>query len=104
MNSIRRTALSGVFFLLGLKSMCQQGDYDPVHLYSIAELQKDFKFLRAKLGRTHPNLYLYTPKVKFDLFFDSLYSCITKPMRDFEFYQLITLLNSKIKDGHTMML
>ena len=56
------------------------------------------------LERTHPDLYLYTPATELNLFFDSLYKSIVKPMAETEFYNLITLLNSKIKDGHTMFL
>jgi Peptidase family S41 len=79
-------------------------NYNPNHLYTIAELKADFQFLRKKLEKKHPNLYLYTPKVEMDQFLDSLYNSIVKPMTELEFYNCISLLNSKIMDGHTMML
>ena len=87
-----------------LTGFCQSNNYDPAHLYSVGELQTDFKYLRTTLEKTHPNLYLYTPKVALNLFFDSLYKCIINPLTALEFYNLITLVNSKVKDGHTMLL
>lgn len=86
------------------KVYCQENSYDPTHLYPVNELQTDFKFLRNKLEKLHPNLYLYTPKKNFNLFFDSIYNSIKNPLTETDFYNLITLLNSKIKDGHTMFL
>jgi hypothetical protein len=87
-----------------LTGFCQASNYDPSYRYSVSDLQADFRFLRANLEKAHPNLYLYTPKAELNLFFDNLYKSITGPMTETEFYNLITLLNSKIKDGHTMFL
>ena len=85
-------------------NFCQSNNYDTTHRYSVNELQTDFKFLKEKLEKTHPNLYLYTQKAELNLFFDSLYKSIVNSLTEQEFYNLITLLNSKIKDGHTMLL
>lgn len=78
--------------------------YDASRLFSIEEQQKDFQFIRSKLEKSHVDLYFYTPKPMFDAFMDSLYNSITKPATAADFYHLVTLLNSKIKDGHTMFL
>ncbi len=95
-----------LFFILSfpLSGFTQITSYNPNHLYTIAELKTDFQFLRKKLEKKHPNLYLYTPKAEMDLVLDSLYSSLVKPATEREFYNLITLLNAKIKDGHTMLL
>jgi Peptidase family S41 len=95
-----------LFFILlfPLSGFTQTLSYNPNHLYSIDELKSDFQVLRKKLEKKNPNLYLYTPKAEMDLFLDSLYNSIVKPSTELEFYNLITLLNAKIKDGHTMML
>jgi hypothetical protein len=90
-----------LFFCTGMLC-CQQ--YNPGRTYSVAELRDDFRLLRDSLEKKHPNLYLYTPKTAFDIFFDSLYNSITQPLTDLEFYHTITLLNAKIKNGHTMLL
>lgn len=90
--------------ILALTGFCQSNNYDPAHLYSVDELQTDFQFLRTNLEKTHPNLYLYTPKETLNLFFDSLYKSIENPLTALEFYNLITLVNPKVKDAHTMLL
>ncbi|HPG10566.1 MAG TPA: S41 family peptidase [Chitinophagaceae bacterium] len=87
-----------------LTGICQKIIYNPNQLYSVNELQDDFKFLRTNLEKNHPNLHLYTSKEKLGFFLDSLYKCITRPLSEMDFYNLITLINSKLKDGHTMLL
>lgn len=104
MNKLIRLYFFIAATMFTLPGFCQSNSYDPTHLYSVNELQTDFKFLRTTLEKTHPNLYLYTPKEKLNLFFDSLYKCIVKPLSELEFYNLVTLINSKVKDGHTMLL
>ncbi len=103
-NVVNRLSLFILTVLFTLTGFCQGSNYDPSYHYSVSDLQADFRFLRTNLQKTHPNLYLYTSKPKFNLLFDSLYKGITHPMTETEFYNLITLLNSKIKDGHTMFL
>lgn len=73
-------------------------------IYPQDELKADLRFLKKKLTRIHPGLYRYTTKPAFDIFFDSLYNSIDKPKNEQEFLSLITLLNPKIGDGHTMFL
>lgn len=104
MNKLIRLCFFIAATMFTLTGVCQSKSYDPAHLYSVSELQTDFKFLQATLEKTHPNLYLYTPKEKLNLFFDSLYKCIVKPLSELGFYNLVTLINSKVKDGHTMLL
>jgi hypothetical protein len=104
MNILVRLSFFFATISFTLTGLCQSNTYDPTHRFSVRELQTDFQFLRTKLEKTHPNLYLYTPKTEFNLFFDSLYKSIEIPLTEMEFYNLTTLLNSKIKDGHTMLL
>jgi len=104
MTTFLRLTFIIVAAIFTLTGSCQSNAYDPTHLYSVRELQTDFKFLRKTIEKTHPNLYLYTPKKEFNLFFDSLYQSIVQPLSEIEFYNLITLINSKVKDGHTMFL
>ena len=85
-------------------SFGQIKSYDPDRIYSTNALKADLRFLQGKLKRTHPALYRYTPKPSMDRFFDSLYHSIDHPMKESDFLSLITLLNAKIGDGHTMFL
>lgn len=73
-------------------------------LYPVAELQVDLIYLRGKIEKKHPNIYLYTPEQEMDAAFDSLYNAIDKPMSTLQFYELITTLYPKLKDGHTVFL
>lgn len=104
MNSYKQPFIILALITCTARGFSQTGSYNPDHLYSVSELQSDFKYLQKKLENKHPNLYLYTPQADFNNYFDSLYKSIIKPITELEFYNLITLLNSKIKDGHTMML
>jgi hypothetical protein len=104
MNLFKQLLILLALTMPAVTGFCQSNSYDPAHLYPVSELQSDFKYLQKKLENKHPNLYLYTSQAEFNNYFDSLYKCIVKPMTELEFYNLITLLNSKIKDGHTMML
>ena len=85
-------------------AFCQVNQFDTTKLYPAEALRADFRFLRNMLQKTHPNLYLYTSRNKMNAFFDSLNQSITGPRTLFNFYNLVTLLNDKIKDGHTIML
>ena len=87
-----------------VNGFAQKNNYDPYHLYSTDELKADFRYLQSSIEKHHPNLYLYTPKATLNIFFDSLYNSIGHPLTAVKFYNIITLLNSKIKDGHTMFL
>jgi hypothetical protein len=82
-----------------------QGSYDnPDHTYSVPQLKSDLHFLKDKLERNHPGLYRYISKTSLNSFFDSLNHAIVRPMKQLDFLSLITLLHSKIDDGHTMFL
>ncbi len=72
--------------------------------FTIEQLKTDFKYLRNKLERNHPSLYLYTQKLILDQVFDSLENSLSKPMTQLEFYKQITVISSIIKDGHTIIL
>lgn len=104
MRFLKPRLLFILLFVSIFSGLAQTGIYDPSHLFSVDQLKEDFLFYRKKLEKIHPNLYLYTPKKEMDIFFDSLYGSITIPMTEMDFYNTITLLNSKIKDGHTMQL
>lgn len=85
-------------------SFAQTLPYDPDRLYAPDTLKADLHFLKERLERIHPNLYSYTPRPAFEAFFDSLDHAIARPMKEQEFLSLITLLNAKTGDGHTMFL
>lgn len=67
-----------------------------------AQIHEDARYLHAALKTHHPNLYLYTTKAEMDAFFVGLQN-IQEPMTGRDFYNSITPVLEKIKDGHTLI-
>ena len=76
----------------------------PEQVFSVQQLQEDFKFMRNKMEKHNTNLYLYTDKKTLDTKFDDLYNRIDKPMTAPEFYCYISTIQTTVKDGHNYML
>ncbi|SEW53944.1 S41 family peptidase [Chitinophaga arvensicola] len=98
---LTRTCLL-LFFPLYLLARPVPQDADT--LYATASLKADFHFLKQRLKKLHPALYRYTSKKEMKVFLDSLEKVITHPMTQQAFLSHISLLNEKIRDGHTMFL
>lgn len=96
-----------ISFLLALLFFVNSGrtqTYDPARLYSKEALKADLRFVRENLEKKHAGLYRYITKPALNRFFDSLENVITGPMTEQEFFNLLTLLHSRIRNGHTMFL
>ncbi|MDO6432566.1 S41 family peptidase [Flavitalea sp. BT771] len=78
--------------------------YDPNQRYSKEALKADLHFVHDKLKKMHPGLYRYSTRASLDRLFDSVDHVITGPLTAQEFYRLLTLLHSRINNGHTMFL
>lgn len=87
--------------LIPFKANGQYDEYRYSHLFSAAACLEDWNMYRKKLEEQHPNLYLYTSQPEMKQFFDSISASITVPMNSINFFNLITTVLSKIKDGHT---
>ncbi|NUN99005.1 MAG: S41 family peptidase [Saprospiraceae bacterium] len=70
--------------------------------YSTAQLKADLEFLHAALKKSHPGLYSYSTKEEIDAQFNSLAAQLPATMSGLEFYEYLTPLCAKIKDGHTL--
>src|SRR4249920_2805304 len=82
-------------------SVCSQPRViDSGRLYSVQDLKEDFNYFRKQFENSDPALYLYTARMHFDAFCDSLSSTIDQPLTGRAFYNLITLVNTKLMDGH----
>lgn len=92
-----------ISIVLILSGFTSDNPYSPAALLSKDDCIADLQFYRTKLEQHHANLYLYTPKKEFDRFFDSLIGSVKSSMNQIEFYNLITLVNSKTQDGHTQI-
>lgn len=78
--------------------------YDYDLKYTVAQLKEDFLFLRKTLEQKHPRLYEYTPKEKFDLFFDSLYQKIENPLAEREFHFFLLPVINMVHCSHTKLM
>jgi hypothetical protein len=78
--------------------------YDPIQRYSAEALRADLHFVHNNLLKMHPGLYRYISRPSLDRFFDSVDHVIAGPMTAQEFYRLLALLDSRIRNGHTMFL
>ncbi len=104
MIRIRFAFLLLVYLFFVQSTIGQSTPYEPTRMYSADTLKADLRFIREKLERIHPALYRYTPKPDMDAFFDSLENAIVWPMNEQQYFDVLSLLHSKIKDGHTMFL
>ena len=92
------------FFFHGQIGYPQTMSYDPAQRYSKEALKADLRFVQDNLEKRHPGLYRYISRPSLDQFFDSVDHVITGPMTAQEFYRLLSLLHSRIRNGHTMFL
>lgn len=106
MNSLRVIWIMILFLMICSFNEHSAGKqkFDPARVYSIPELQEDFRAMRKEMEKKQPNLYLYNSKERMDFVFDSLYKGIDRSMTFYEFYFYITPLGSIIKDGHNIIL
>jgi len=100
MRSLRPTFQFIICLLFAVGVRAQQSTVDTGQLYSVQELKEDFNYFRKRFENADPALYLYTPKPEFDSYSDSLSSTIAQPLGAREFYNLLTLMNTKLMDGH----
>jgi hypothetical protein len=91
-------------FLAAIPVRAQSPSYHPKHLYPPGQLKADLAVLKQKLTAIHPALYRYWSKAAFSAFCDSLDHTLTHPLNEQEFLSLITLMEGRIGDGHTMIL
>lgn len=71
---------------------------------SADQLKNDIQYLQKQLTSVHPALFRYIQPSVLRKFIDSLSSSITHPKTSLEFYSIISLIQSRIADGHTMIL
>ena len=73
-------------------------------VFTVQQLQEDFRFFREKLETHNTNLYLYNDKKTIDQKFDELYNGINCEMTSTQFYDYINSIQPTIKDCHNLIL
>ena len=84
-----------------LPALAQKADFSKDRVFSASACKADLVAFKTLLEKKHPNLYTYTAPADFNRYCDSLLGSIQAPMTSLAFYNTITLLHSKIRDGHT---
>jgi len=74
---------------------------DPSKVYSVEQLQVDFRIFRTALEEAHSGLYYYSSKEEMNSLFDSVSGRLDSPMNEAEFFRHLTLMVAGINDGHT---
>lgn len=104
LNRLTRCLLSSLFALGTCSALAQTSPapapVDPGKTFSPTELRADLALMRTILTESHPGLYRYTPKERFEVLFDSIGRSFTRPMTQQEFYVAATPIIAAIKDGH----
>ncbi|MRG45067.1 hypothetical protein GFS24_08070 [Chitinophaga sp. SYP-B3965] len=73
-------------------------------LFPQATLQEDFRILRSALETAHIGLYRYTSKPEMDSLMEAQYEKIDHPMREIDFFKLLSPIMCSIRDEHTFLL
>lgn len=63
-------------------------------------LKTDLQLLKTKLEAIHPDLFAYTPKDRLEQVFDSCYQQLNDDTDDRQFYGIIKVLLSTVRDDH----
>ncbi|AFK01905.1 peptidase S41 [Emticicia oligotrophica DSM 17448] len=70
-------------------------------IYTPEEVKEDMAFLKKRFEKIHPGMYFYTGREAYKEMFDSLYNSIDKPLNYLETFRILSVLVTKVKDGHT---
>lgn len=95
--------LLGIAGLLIASCSSSRKAFNPDRKFAREKLQSDFSLFRNILEENHPSLYWFTPKDSMDQYFDNGYRQITDSMTEPEFRNLLSVITSKVRCGHTSM-
>jgi len=93
-----------IFCILYLSQSYAQPNTYSQKIYSVKELQSDFKIFRYSLENIQPSLYRYTSEYEMDHYLDHVYNSINKPMTELEFYRCLMSVIAKLSNGHSRII
>jgi hypothetical protein len=86
-----------ILFLLIVSS---QVGFSQVSIDSIS-YRNDLIIYRQALEQSHPSLYRFTPKERYDSLFDSIESNLSNESTELDFFRSVSRISSLIREGHT---
>ncbi|PSR52770.1 peptidase S41 [Adhaeribacter arboris] len=105
LSLLKRCLLSSLLVFGSYRGMSQpqpatSAAVDVNQQFTPTQLQADLKLMRTILEESHPGMYRYTSKTRFEVLFDSIGKTLNRPMTQQEFYVAATPLIVALKDGH----
>jgi hypothetical protein len=88
---------------LGINKPCEPNEPNqPAYLKVIPpeKLKEDLDFLFKTIEEVHPNMYAYTSKEEFAPIRKQVYEDINQPMKQVEFFKLVSPVVAQLKNGH----
>ncbi|CAN0534022.1 unnamed protein product, partial [Scytosiphon promiscuus] len=74
--------------------------YSQIFPDSISYLN-DLNIYRQALEQSHPSLYRFTPKEKYDALFDTIISNLNDNTTELDFFRSVSQISSLIREGHS---
>ena len=65
--------------------------------------KSDLRIFKGALEDTHPNLYRFTPKERFEIVFDSIDRQITSKTNQLDYFRLLSRIEFLVREGHTYL-
>lgn len=81
-----------------------QQSYDTAQVFPVAALREDFTVLRNVLEEAHIGLYRYVSKAFMDSLMEAQFNKINQPMREVDFFRIVSPVLCAIRDEHTFAL
>ena len=78
----------------------EAGQPDYAKLIPPGKLKEDLDFLFKTIEEVHPNMYAYTSKEEFAPIRQQLYKDFNQPMKQVEFFKLVSPVIAQLKNGH----
>ena len=95
--------ITEVFLLCLLFTSCAPNaqQTNPEKEIPLSLLKTDFNIFRKTVEEAHPGIYWYASKKDMDVYFDSVYASIDKPLNDIDFYKLMMNVVAHLRCVHT---
>lgn len=90
-----------VLMFLFTSCVSSKHQVSPTQKIAPAILQEDYRVFRGILEHYHPGLYWFTPKEKFDQYFDEGFSKLSDSLTETEFRNILQYVSNNIHCGHT---
>ncbi len=92
---------SGRIFLLWIFIAACHVHPTSAQVLTADQTHEDLSYLKRKLDLLHPGMGHYTPEVRMEQLYDSLYNSLTGPINYLTFFRHVSPLVNALKDGHT---